>query len=50
MPFSYIGKNAEGRPIIRNNNAFSPKMVSDPKKSFYWLVFDWSIESKYWPK
>ncbi len=49
MPFSYVGKNAYGRPIIRDNSSTSNKIVSNPILSFYWLAFDTVIENVYWP-
>jgi len=49
MPFNYIGKNAYGRPIIRDNYPLTLEVVSDPSYSFYWLAFDTEIQNIYWP-
>ncbi len=49
MPFSYIGKNTYGRPIIRDKILLASEEVSDPSNSFYWLVYSGAIKNIYWP-
>lgn len=47
MPFSIIGENTYGRPIVVENIDFEEKR--HVKRNIYWLVYDKEIELRSWP-